>query len=194
MMRRHSGTWLLSLVTALSLGMGFPVLLFAIEGAGQVAGKITKIEGERFTVHGDLGQDVTLRVTKDTNVICAGGKGSQMSTGQESAKEHQEIPPTPHMEKQAKQGKGGSVVMPSEGQAQPGALSKDPSKHKDVVGSTDPKANEDVAKGSGFAIGSKEGCAFKVGDQVKIEASDTDTATTILQVSQAVSGSSKRSH
>jgi hypothetical protein len=60
------------------------------------------------------------------------------------------------MEKQAKQGKGGSVVMPSEGQAQPGALSKDPSKLKDVVGSTDPKANEDVAKGSGFALGSKE--------------------------------------
>jgi hypothetical protein len=30
-----------------------------------------------------------------------------MSTGQESGKEHQEIPPTPHMEQQAKQGKGG---------------------------------------------------------------------------------------
>jgi hypothetical protein len=89
------------------------------------------------------------------------------------------------MEKQAKQGKGGSVVMPSEGQAQPGALSKDPSKLKDVVGSTDPKANEDVAKGSGFALGSKEECAFKVGDHVKIETSDTDTATTIQQMNQS---------
>ena len=108
-----------------------------------------------------------------------------MSTGQESGKEHQEIPPTPHVEKQAKQGKGGSVVMPSEEQAEPGALSKDPSKHKDVVGSTDPKANEDVAKGSGFSLGSKEDCGFKVGDHVKVEASDTDTATTIHQVSKA---------
>ena len=117
-----------------------------------------------------------------------------MSTGREAAQEHQEIPPTPHMEKQAKQGKSGSVGMPSEGQAEPGAFSKDPSKHKDVVGSTDPKANEDVAKGSGFAIGSKEGCAFKVGDHVKIEASDTDTATTIHQVSRTESGSGKRSH
>jgi hypothetical protein len=154
----------------------------AVEGAAQLSGKLTKIEGDRYTVHGDQGKDVTVRVTKDTNMICAGG--SHMSTGQESGKEHQEIPPTPHMEKQAKSGKGGSVVMPSEGQAEPGALSKDPSKHKDVVGSTDPKANEDVAKGSGFALGGKD-CGFKVGDHVKIEASDTETATTIQQVSKA---------
>jgi hypothetical protein len=107
-----------------------------------------------------------------------------MSTGQESDKEHHEIPPTPHMEKQAKEGKGGGVVMPSEGQKEPGGLSKDPSKHKDVVGSTDPKANEDVAKGSGFALGGKD-CGFKVGDHVKIEASDTETATTIQQMSKA---------
>jgi hypothetical protein len=166
--------------------LGGPASLFALEGPPQVLGKVTKIEGDRFTIHGDMGQDVTLRVTKNTNVICASGKGSQMSTGREAAKEHHEIAPTPHMEKQAKEGKtSGGVVMPEENQSEPGKLSKDPSKLKDVVGSTDPKANEDVARGSGFAIGSKEGCAFKVGDQVKIEASDTDTATTIHQVSQA---------
>jgi hypothetical protein len=166
--------------------MGPPATLFGLEGTPQVSGKVTKIEGDRFTIHGDLGQEVTLRVTKDTNVICAGGKGNQMSTGREMTKEHQEIPPTPHMEKQAKQGKtSGAVAMPEQTQSAPGKLSKDPSKLKDVVGSTDPKANEDVAKGSGFAVGSKEDCAFKVGDQVKIEASDTDTATTIHQVSQA---------
>ena len=160
--------------------------LLAVEGASQITGKITKLEGDRFTVHGDLGQEVTLRVTKDTNIICAGGKGSQMSSGRETAKEHQEIPPTSHMEQQAKKGKGsGSVVMPEETQSAPGKLSKDPSKLKDVVGSTDPKANEDVAKGSGFSIGGKEGCAFTVGDHVKIEASDTDTATTIHQVTKA---------
>jgi hypothetical protein len=177
----------ISLVAVASVaGLSLPPSLFAVEGESQLAGHITKIDGDRYTVHGDLGKEVTLRVTKDTNMICAGGKGSQMSTGRESAKEHQEIPPTPHMEKQAKQGKGsGGVVMPQGSQSEEGALSKDPSKLKDVVGSTDPKANEDVAKGSGFAIGSKEGCAFKVGDQVKIEASDTDTATTIQQVSRA---------
>ena len=193
---RQNGILTLALAAAASLiTMGLPAILFAVEGAGQIAGEVTKIEGDRFTVHGDLGQDVTLRVTKDTNVICAGGKGSQMSTGREGTKEHQEIPPTPHMEKQAKQGKtSGGVVMPEETQPKSGGLSKDPSKLKDVVGSTDPKANEDVAKGSGFAIGNKEGCDFKVGDHVKIEASDTDTATTILQVSQADSGSSKGSH
>lgn len=156
----------------------------AVEGAAQFSGELTKIEGDRYTLHGDQGKDITVRVTKDTNKICAGGKDSHMSTGQESAKEHHEIPPTPHMEKQAKEGKGGGVVMPSEGQKEPGGLSKDPSKHKDVVGSTDPKANEDVAKGSGFALGGKD-CGFKVGDHVKIEASDTETATTIQQMSNA---------
>ena len=160
-------------------------LASAVEGTPQFYGELTKIEGDRYTLHGDQGKDITVRVTKDTNMICAGGKSSQMSTGQESGKEHQEIPPTPHMEKQAKEGKGGGVVMPSETQKEPGALSKDPSQHKDVVGSTDPKANEDVAKGSGFAFGSKGDCHFKVGDHVKIEASDTETATTIQQVSKS---------
>ena len=177
----------LCLGAALALSvLGVPAHVFALEGPPQIFGKVTKIEGDQFTIHGDTGQDVTLRVTKNTNVICADGKGSQMSTGREAGKEHQEIPPTPHMEKQAKEGKAsGNVVMPQETQSEPGKLSKDPSKLKDVVGSTDPNANEDVARGSGFAIGGKEDCAFKVGDQVKIEASDTDTATTIHQVTQA---------
>ena len=172
------------------MALSLPHVAFAVEGASQFSGELTKIDGDRYTLHGDQGMDVTLRVTKDTNKICADGQSSHMSTGQESGKEHQEIPPTPHIEKQAKQGKGGSVVMPSEGQAEPGALSKDPSKHKDVVGSTDPKANEDVAKGSGFALGGKD-CQFKVGDHVKIEASDTETATTIQQVSQPAKASGK---
>ncbi|MCW5798744.1 MAG: hypothetical protein LZF60_80190 [Nitrospira sp.] len=167
-------------------GMTLPVAVLAVEGESQLLGQLTKIDGDRYTVQGEQGKNVTLRVTKDTNIICARGKGSHMSTGQESVKEQQEIPPTPFMDKQAKQGKGGSVVMPSVGQGEPGALSKDPSKMKDVVGSTDQKANEDVARGSGFAIGNKEDCGFKVGDRVKIEASDTDTATTIQQVSKAV--------
>ncbi len=180
-------------VAIIAVAVSSPTILLAVEGESQLEGELAKIEGDRYTVHGVQGKDVTVRVTKDTNVICASGKGSRMSTGQESGKEHHEIPPTPHMEKQAKQGKGGSVVMPSEGQAEPGALSKDPSKLKDVVGSTDPKANEDVAKGSGFALGTKEDCGFKVGDHVKIETSDTDTATTIQQMNQAANTGKKSS-
>ena len=193
MSRARQNTAKLILGTAVSLtALGLSTTVFGVEGASQFSGELTKIDGDRYTLHADQGKDVTVRITKDTNIICASGKGSGMSTGQESGKEHQEIPPTPHMEKQAKQGKGGSVVMPSEGQTEPGALSKDPSKHKDVVGSTDPKANEDVAKGSGFAFGNKD-CGFKVGDHVKIEASDTETATTIQQVSHAVQ-KGKKSH
>jgi hypothetical protein len=84
-----------------------------------------------------------------------------MSTGREAAQEHQEIPPTPHMEKQAKQGKGGSVVMPSEGQAEPGALSKDPSKHKDAVGLTDPKAMKMSPKAQGLRLAARKGVRLK---------------------------------
>ena len=38
-------------------------------------------------------------------------------------------------------------------QKEMGALSKDPSKLKDVVGTTDSTAKEDVARGSGFVVG-----------------------------------------
>jgi hypothetical protein len=162
-------------------------------GPDIVVGKITKIQGEQYSIHGDRGQDITLRVTKDTNKVCAKGQGTQFSTGQEGAKEQQEIAPTASMEKQG--GKGGQLSEQEmmqrsrEGtsQKEAGALSKDPSKLKDVVGSTDPKAKEDVAKGSGFVVGGKD-CGFKAGDQVRVEASDMGTATTITQLSQGSDG------
>ncbi len=159
-------------------------------GPETIIGKISRIQGEEYSIKGDRGQDMSLRVTKDTNVVCAGGKGAHMSTSRETANEHHEIPPTPHMQEQARHGKASdAVVMPKGTQKEEGALSKDPSKLKDMVGSTDPKANEDVAKGSGFVVGSKEGCAFKVGDHVKIEGSDMGTATTIQQLAQDSSDS-----
>ena len=162
-------------------------------GPDIVVGKITNIQGEQYSIKGDRGQDLTLRVTKDTNKVCAKGQGTQFSTGQEGAKEQQEIAPTASMEKQG--GKGGQLSEQEmmqrsrEGttQKETGALSKDPSKLKDVVGSTDPKAKEDVAKGSGFVVGGKD-CSFKAGDQVRVEASDMGTATTITQLSQGSGG------
>jgi hypothetical protein len=159
-------------------------------GPDIVVGKITKIQGEQYSIHGDRGQDITLRVTKDTNKICAKGEGAKFSTGQESAKEHHEIAPTPSMEKQGD--KAGQKLSEQEmmqrsredtSQKELGALSKDPSKLKDVVGTTDPKANEDIARGSGFVVGGAD-CTFKTGDQVRIEASDMGTVTTISQLSQ----------
>jgi hypothetical protein len=55
---------------------------------------------------------------------------------------------------------------------------------KEVVGTTDSKAKEDVAKGSAFVVGGED-CKFKEGDQVRIEVSDMGTATTIKQMQQA---------
>jgi hypothetical protein len=48
-----------------------PITLLAVEGESQLMGELTKIDGDRYTVHGDQGKDVTVRVTKDTNIICA---------------------------------------------------------------------------------------------------------------------------
>jgi len=157
-------------------------------GPDIVIGEVTKIQGEQFLIKGDRGQEISLRVTKDTNKVCGDGQGTKFSSGQEGAKEHQEIPPTPFMEKQA--GKSGKVLSEQEMMQQlhegstskkVGALSKDPSELKDVVGTTDVKANEDVAKGSAFVVGGGD-CKFKEGDQVRIEASDMGTATMIKQL------------
>ena len=152
-------------------------------GPDIVVGKITNIQGEQYSIQGDRGQDITLRVTKDTNKVCAKGEGTQFATGQEGAKEQQEIPPTASMEKQQRtqQSREGAS------QKEAGTLSKDPSKLKDVVGTTDQQAKEDVARGSGFVVGGKD-CAFKTGDQVRVEASDMGTATTITQLSSGSGG------
>jgi hypothetical protein len=164
-------------------------------GPDIVVGKISKIQGDQYSIQGDRGQEISLRVTKDTNLVCAQGQGTKFSTGRQGAKEQQEIPPTQFMEQQA--GKGGRDLSEKEmmqqlhesgTQKEVGELSKDPSQLKDVVGTTDQSAKEDTAKGSGFVVGGQEGCNFKVGDQVRIEASDMGTATTIKQMAQGESG------
>jgi len=132
-------------------------------GPDIVEGTITKIEGELFSIHGNRGQEISLRVTKDTNRVCGSGEGTKVSTGQEEAQEHQEIPPTPFMEQRASM--GGKVLSEQEmmqqlhegsSQEKIGALSKDPSTLKEKVGTTDPKANEDVAKGSACVVGGED--------------------------------------
>lgn len=153
-----------------------------------IEGEITGIQGEHFSIRGEHGQNITLRVTKNTNKVCAKSPGTQLSTGQEGAKEHQEIPPTASMEKQA--GIRGQVSKPSQQDVpstETGALSRDPNELKEMVGTTDATAREDVVRGSGFIVGGKE-CTFTPGDQVRIEASDMGTATTIKQISRASGG------
>jgi hypothetical protein len=169
-------------------------------GPDIIMGKISKIEGENYSVQGDRGQEISLRVTKDTNLVCSEGQGSKFSTGQQSGKEHQEIAPTQFMEQQAGKGKRNpsekemmQQLHQSGTQEEVGALSKDPSQLKDVVGTTDQSAKEDTAKGSGFVVGGQGGCKFKVGDQVRVEASDMGTATTIRQIASG-SGSEQGGH
>jgi hypothetical protein len=156
-------------------------------GPDIVLGQIVKIQGEQFSVKGDRGQEISLRVTKDTNKICGEGEGANVSTGQASANEQQEIPPTPYMDQQAAQ--GGKVLSEQDmlKQVHEGsrALSNDPNTLKEVVGSTDPNAKEDTARGSGFMVGGRD-CTFKEGDRVRIEASDMGTATTIKQLQHAM--------
>ena len=173
------------------VGLGSGTSNVIMGGPDIVVGKISKIQGDQYSIQGDRGQEISLRVTKDTNLVCSEGQGAKFSTGQQSGKEQQEIPPTEFMEQQA--GKGGPPPSEKEmmqqlhqsgTQQEVGALSKDPSQLKDVVGTTDQSAKEDTAKGSGFVVGGKGGCQFKVGDQVRVEASDMGTATTIRQLAQ----------
>ena len=43
-------------------------------GAEIVEGTITKIDGELFSIHGNRGQEISLRVTKDPNKVCGSGQ------------------------------------------------------------------------------------------------------------------------
>ena len=39
-----------------------------------IIGKIEQVQGEEYSIQGDHGQSVKLRLTKDTNMVCAGGE------------------------------------------------------------------------------------------------------------------------
>lgn len=66
-----------------------------------IFGTIDRIHAGEYSVKGDHGKDISFRVTKDTNVICTSGKGTQLSTSREAVKD---IPPTVPQE-QSTQGK-----------------------------------------------------------------------------------------
>ena len=153
-----------------------------------IIGKIVQIQGEEYSIQGEQGQNVKLRLTKDANIVCPGREGAKMSTGRENQSEQKEIPISPAAEQEMKshdpaksQEQSQALNDPNQQQAQNqmAAPREDPSNLKDVVGSTDEAANQDKARGSGFMVGGSGGCQFKVGDHVKVEASDIGTITTI---------------
>lgn len=160
-------------------GVSSPILA----GPEIIIGSIKKIQGEEYTIEGD-GKNIRIRVTTDTNKVCPSSDEAKVSSGQEGVREHAEVPPTPSMQQQSREQKGHSrrAEQSDQRDLQQHATappSRDPSQRKTSIGSTDPRANEDVARGSGFQVGH---CAFKEGDHVRIEASDMGTATTIKQL------------
>lgn len=167
-------------------GSSSPILA----GPEIIIGSITKIHGDEYTIEGEQGQNVRIRVTTHTNKVCPSSDQAKVASGQEEVREHVEIPPTPHMQQLSREPKNSSQRVDQSDQQDlqrhaESPPSRDPSQLKARVGSTDPRANEDVARGSGFMVGH---CAFKEGDHVRVEASDMGTATTIKQLLTSQSG------
>ena len=131
-------------------------------------GRIEKIEPNGFLVRGDRGQSVKIQLTKDTNIVCSNGSEAKLVTRRQGVQEQAEIPISPAAEDQVKRHETSTP-------------SNDPSTLKGVVGSTDEAANKDLARGSGFVVGSSD-CNFQPGDLVRIEASDVGTMTTITRL------------
>lgn len=165
-----------------------------LAGPEVIVGSITKIQGEEYTIKGDEGQNIRIRITTDTNKVCPSSDQAKISSGKEGVRERGEIPPTAHMQQQSREKNGHSQRaeksdrkdLQQHATAPPSQPpSRDPSEMKATVGSTDPRANEDVARGSGYQVGR---CAFKEGDHVRVEASDMGTATSIKQLLSSRSG------
>ena len=151
-----------------------------------VEGQILNVQGDDYVIQDISGNEVRVRVNKDTDMDCAGGsgQGTSMSTGRH-ADEQGEIPPTSHMKERmdqqqssqskSQEQKGQDIVR--QGKSQESAMSGD--RMGDQSGTQQRSAmgkdsGGDIARGSGFTIGSK-GCAFKTGDKVRAEVSDLGT-------------------
>jgi uncharacterized protein YdeI (BOF family) len=162
-----------------------------------VEGQVLKVQGDDYLIRDSSGSEVLLRVNKDTNMDCVApsGQAPSMSTGRHSD-DQAEIPPTSHMqetmgsqqpgnkpigrqkeERQKEEAKHGGQQSAMSGERigdQSGTQTKS-TRGKDSGG--------DIARGSGFTIGSKGGCQFKAGDKVKAEVSDLGTVLYIKQIS-----------
>jgi hypothetical protein len=171
-----------------------------------VEGQVLKVQGDDYLIRDFTGSEIHLRVNKDTNMDCAtpGGQGATMSTGRHSD-DQGEIPPTSHMQEQMSSGQAGG----KEGARQQEQIGKEIVQGKDQKHSQSGMSGErmgdqsgtqtsstlgkdsggNIARGSGFTIGPKGGCAFKVGDKVKAEVSDLGTVLYIKSISDKDMGS-----
>jgi hypothetical protein len=165
-----------------------------------VEGQVLNVQGDDYLIKDSGGSEVHLRVNKDTNMDCAaaGGHGASMSTGRH-IDEQGEIPPTSHMQEQMNQQsaqagsqeeKGQEIVRQSKGDESDTSRQSGMSGERigDQSGTQSRSAmgkdsGGDIARGSGFTIGSKGDCAFKAGDKVRAEVSDLGTVLYLKQVS-----------
>ena len=167
-----------------------------------VEGEVLNIQGDDYLIKDSSGSEVRLRINKDTNMDCAssGGQGATMSTGRQ-ADDQGEIPPTPHMQERmtqqqpqqsgSQEQKGKEIVQQSQQSTTGGERVGDQSgtQSRSAMGKD---SGGDIARGSGFTIGSKGGCAFKAGDQVRAEVSDLGTVLYIRYRSDQERGSQQR--
>jgi uncharacterized protein YdeI (BOF family) len=143
-----------------------------------IEGEVLKIQGENYTIRDRSGGEVRVRVDNNTNMDCAMGqtKDAKMATGRQTAREDQEIPPTRGMQQRgalSEEQKGSQIIQEQQPQEQQERMGQQSgTQSSSAMGQ---HSGGDIAKGSGFEVGSKSGCTFKTGDKVKAEVSDLGT-------------------
>jgi uncharacterized protein YdeI (BOF family) len=170
-----------------------------------VEGPIMKVQGDDYIIRDSSGTEVRVRINKDTDMNCASGTGqaSTMSTGRQTD-DQREIPPTSHMqESMSGHQSGGQQSGRSQEQIgkdivqKQGATQQQSERVGDQSGTQSRSAmgkdsGGDIARGSGFTIGQKGSCAFKVGDKVRAEVSDLGTVLYVKYLSEQEMGSQQR--
>jgi len=152
-----------------------------------IEGQVVQAEGDNYVIKDKSGSEVKVRVNKDTNMDCAkaGGQGQSVSTGRQG-NEQGEMAPTAHMQERmsGQQGRDTSSDAATDRTGDQSGTQSRSSLGKDSGG--------DIARGSGFNIGQKGGCAFKTGDKVRAEVSDLGTVTFLRYLSDTDIGDQQR--
>lgn len=171
-----------------------------------VEGQVLNVRGDDYIIKDSSGSEVRVRVNKDTNMDCGTGSGQDttLSTGRQ-ADDQAEIPPTSHMQERITQQTRQSGSHEQKGQerlqqSKGGHASSDQQSGERVGDKSGTQSRSamgkdsggDIARGSGFTLGSKGRCIFKTGDQVRAEVSDLGTVLYIKTISDEARGSQQR--
>jgi hypothetical protein len=150
-------------------------------------GEVLKIDGDFYTIKDSGGGEVRVRVDRNTSLDCAMGQSQEaaLTTGRQSAKEAEEIPPTRHMQEQMArtekdEPQKGRQIIEQEQEQSTATGQQSGTQSPATLGK---ESGGDVARGSGFVVGPKSGCDFKAGDKVKAEVSDLGTALFLKKIS-----------